>query len=80
MSSLTIKNIPADLCRRLKRVAAEHRRSVNSEVIETLSRTLGPASIPADEFLARARSLRQRIHVTAPDLAALGRIRAEGRA
>ena len=80
MSSITIKNVPADLCRRLKRAASEHRRSVNSEVIETLSRSLAPATVSADEFLARARSLRQRIRVVAPDVSALGRMRMEGRA
>jgi len=80
MSSLTIKNIPADLCRRLKRVAAEHRRSVNSEVIETLSRTLTAGSVSADEFLAKARQLRRRLHVTAPGPDTIARMRAEGRA
>ncbi|MDQ3254247.1 MAG: Arc family DNA-binding protein, partial [Acidobacteriota bacterium] len=33
MATLTIKNLPDDLYQQLKRTAAQHRRSINSEVI-----------------------------------------------
>jgi plasmid stability protein len=35
--NLTIKNIPDTVCEELKRTAAEHRRSLNAEVIEVLA-------------------------------------------
>jgi plasmid stability protein len=79
MPSLTIKNIPSELCQSLKRAAAAHHRSINGEVIEILTRTLAPGHTSPEEFLARARLLRQRIGLRSPGSDALSRMRAEGR-
>ena len=45
MPALTIKNIPEDLYNELKLVAEQHHRSINSEVIVCLKRTLLPKKI-----------------------------------
>ena len=58
-TSLTIKNIPDEIYCRLKEAAQAHHRSVNSEVIACLERTLMPARVSPDEYLARARLIRE---------------------
>jgi plasmid stability protein len=64
MATITLKNIPADLHRELKKRAEEHHRSLNKEIIATLkSATSG--TIPLDptkleESVRRARSLFRR--------------------
>ncbi len=60
MATLTIKNLPRELHKRLKESAAKNRRSVNSEVILRLERSLTSARIDPQEFLERARALRNR--------------------
>ncbi len=61
MANLTIKNVPEKLHRRLKQSAAEHRRSVNSEVIACLERELMSRRVDPEEFLAEVRQLRERL-------------------
>jgi len=74
MATLTIKNIPDELYEELKRSAAQHRRSINSEVIVCLEKALRSTKrIDPDEFLADVRALRQSIpgiFVTDEDLRA----------
>lgn len=60
MTAFTVKNIPEPLYDRLKRAAELHRRSINSEIITRLERSLGVAPAPR-EILAKARDLRERI-------------------
>jgi antitoxin FitA len=60
MATLTIKNIPEKLRRRLKESAARHRRSVNREAITCLEKVLMPDRVDAREFLEKARALRER--------------------
>ena len=59
MATLTIKNIPEPLVRRLKRRAAEHRRSLNLEVITCLEAAAQSVPVDADTLLARARDVRR---------------------
>jgi antitoxin FitA len=61
MATLTIKNIPDELCQRLKERAAEHRRSINGEVTFSLERVLVGNRVDPEEFLERVRGLRQRM-------------------
>ncbi len=71
MPTLTIKNIPERLARRLKQGAAQHRRSVNSEAIACLERVLTCTRVDPEEYLARVRAARARltnIYVTEKDL------------
>ena len=60
MPTLTIKNIPDELYGQLKRTAEQHRRSLNSEVIVRLERSLQGSRRNAGSILARARELRSR--------------------
>ncbi len=60
MPSLTIKNVPAPLVRRLKARAAANRRSMNLEVIACLESVTGTTPIDPEAFLARARAIRSK--------------------
>ena len=60
MRALTVKNIPDDLYQRLKESARANRRSVNSEVIVCIERTLRSRTADPEAVLARARQLRER--------------------
>lgn len=57
-TTLTLKNIPDEVYKRLKGSANAHRRSLNSEAIVCLESVLLPGRIPPAERLARARALR----------------------
>lgn len=61
MANITIKGIPDSLYERLRKSAAAHRRSVNSEVIWCLEKTLRVSRVDHEEFLARADALRERV-------------------
>lgn len=63
MANITVKNIPDELYEGLKERAARSRRSLNSEIIIRLERSLGEAPVDADELLARARAVRERLDV-----------------
>lgn len=60
MPSLTIKSVPDALLEQLKRSAAEHRRSLNSEVLVRLEHSVGGTRVDPDAFLVRVRALQQR--------------------
>jgi plasmid stability protein len=60
MATLTIKNIPNELHHQLKQTAAQHHRSVNSEVITCLERALHAVTVDAQAFINRARDLRKK--------------------
>ena len=61
MRALTIKNIPDELYNELKSVAEQHHRSINSEVIVCLKRSLLPDKVSPLERLHAIRSLRSKI-------------------
>jgi len=61
MANVTVKNVPEDLYRRIKQSAAEHRRSINKEIIHHLDRSLKPKQMDPKAFLARVDSLRNRL-------------------
>ena len=58
MPTLTLKNIPDDLYARLKEAAQAHHRSLNSEILYCVERTLTPHKIDVSEQIAIARALR----------------------
>ena len=60
MPTLTVKNIPDELYDRIKESAAEHRRSINSEIIVCLERALASHRMDPDALLARADAMRER--------------------
>jgi plasmid stability protein len=57
-TTLTLKNIPNDVYKRLKASAETHRRSLNSEAIVCLETVLLPGRVSPGERIARARALR----------------------
>lgn len=60
MPALTIKNIPDELYDRLKEAARVHRRSLNSEILYCVERTLVPYKTDVSTHLAIARRLREK--------------------
>jgi plasmid stability protein len=60
MATLTIKNIPDDLYKRLKQRAEANRRSLNSEVILCIEQAVSSQKIEPEQLLARARQLREK--------------------
>lgn len=58
MATLTIKNIPDVVVRRLKKRASAHRRSLNLEVISLLEAATQAVPFDAEELIARARAVR----------------------
>jgi antitoxin FitA len=59
MATITIKDIPDALYRRLKLNASEHRRSLNKEVIICLEQSTGSVPLDPETFLARAQEIRK---------------------
>jgi len=64
MPAITIKNIPDDLYKELKLVAEQHHRSINSEVIVCLKRTLLPQNISPKDRLSDIRALRSQVQAS----------------
>jgi plasmid stability protein len=60
MATITVKNIPDDVYERLKQSAQANRRSINSEIIVCIERAVSPHVIEPDEWIARARILREK--------------------
>jgi plasmid stability protein len=78
MITLTIKGISKAAHRELKKRAARHGRSLNTEAIAVLEASVqdGPADVPG--LLARARSARAAMKLAAP-AGRLDRFKREGR-
>ena len=74
MATLTLKNVPDDLHRRLKARAEQNHRSLNREAIRCLEASVATTTLPAvDEAFARATAVREQlaadgVWVTAADL------------
>ena len=60
MPALTVKNIPDALYEQLKESARAHRRSLNSEILYCVERTLVPYKFEVSDHLAIARRLREK--------------------
>ncbi len=58
MPAITLKNIPDSLYAQLKTAANVHHRSLNSEILYCVERTLGTHKINAAEHIEMARKLR----------------------
>lgn len=61
MPSLTIKNIPRELHKRLKKRAQLRHRSMNSEVIASLQQSLMIRPVDPEKYLAEVRDARERM-------------------
>ncbi|MBM4384524.1 MAG: plasmid stability protein [Deltaproteobacteria bacterium] len=62
MPSLTLKNVPPDVHRRLKARARRHRMSLNREAIECLREATGVRQVDPEMMLAEIRELRARVN------------------
>ncbi len=60
MPTITLKNISDSLYTKLKAAASVHRRSLNSEILYCVERTLGTYKINASEHIEEARKLREK--------------------
>jgi len=60
-TTLTLKNVPDEVYRRLKAAAEAHRRSLNSEAIVCLESVLIPSRVAVADRLAAARAMRARL-------------------
>jgi len=57
-TTITLKNLPDELYNRLKMAAKANHRSINSEVIACLEKSLVSAQVSPEERLRRTRDLR----------------------
>jgi hypothetical protein len=58
VATFTIKNIPPNLYEKLKQSAEINRRSINSEIIVCIEKSVRSQKIDAENVLAKARKLR----------------------
>ena len=79
MTTVTVKNIPAELYERLKAAARANRRSVNSEIIICIEQAVAAHPVEPEATLARARRLRQLTHATPITDAEFDQAKAAGR-
>lgn len=59
MPTLTLKNIPDDLYAQLKEYARINRRSINSEILVCIEKTVRSNRIAPEPILTKARNLRE---------------------
>jgi len=78
-TTLTLKNIPDDVYRRLKAAAEAHRRSLNGEAIVCLESVLLPGRISPAERVARARAMRATLPRSKFKLRDIDAMKREGR-
>jgi plasmid stability protein len=60
MATITVKNIPDPTYKTLKQLAAEHHRSVNSEIIHLIEKATKSNKIDPNQHLLIAKTLRQK--------------------
>jgi plasmid stability protein len=61
MRAITVKNIPDNLYQRLKQSATENRRSINSEILVCIERTVQTQKHESvNDILTRARQTREK--------------------
>lgn len=61
MASITVKNIPDALYRRLKKRAQKNRRSINNEIINAIEKSLEPHKIDISKLLEDAAGIRRNL-------------------
>lgn len=61
MATLTIKNLPDEIYAALRNTAKQHRRSINSEAIVQLERSVNTPIKDRDELLAEIQEFREKL-------------------
>jgi plasmid stability protein len=79
MTTFTLKGIPDDLYERLKRRAAENRRSINGEMLICLEEALLGGRVNQVEMLAKVDAVRERLNMRPYTQAALNAAKRRGR-
>ena len=79
MPSLTIKNVPEDVHRSLKRQAEVHRRSLNQEILDVLSREARRVPLDVEMFLEDLQRLHGRMKGRCLPAADIDAAKREGR-
>ncbi|MGD8700266.1 MAG: Arc family DNA-binding protein [Gemmatimonadales bacterium] len=79
MVNITLKGIPDDLYRQLKREAADGRRSLNSEIIHRLQASVSAPRIDPEAYLAELATLQRRLRTSRLTDARLAAAKADGR-
>lgn len=64
MSSLTIKNIPENVLKKLKHRAKVNRRSLNSEIVKNLEDIVTSTKIRSDILIEKAKNIRNELSIT----------------
>jgi len=67
MASVTVKNLPDTIYKKLKARAKSNHRSINGEIVNVLAHELNEADFNVAEFLADAEKIRTRIKIAFPD-------------
>jgi len=79
MITITIKGIPRETHRELKKRAAAHGRSLNTEAIAVLESSVRSVPVDVEGVIRRARAARATMKFVASD-AEISRFKREGRA
>ena len=79
MATITVKDIPHELYRRLKTAAASNRRSINREIISRIEQSLRVRRVTANEILARVRLRQAGYEERALSIGEIDAARREGR-
>jgi plasmid stability protein len=79
MKSITVKNIPDAIYERLKESAETNRRSLNSEIIACLERSVVLRRLDVEQIIQRADEIRARIKGPKLKTAEIIRARDRGR-
>lgn len=61
MPSITVKNIPESIYNKIKKQAESQHRSMNSEIIACLEKSVEPERVFPDEILRQARMMRNKV-------------------
>jgi len=79
MATITIKNIPDPTYKTLKQLAAEHHRSINSQVIYLIEKATKSTKIDPNQHLVAARKFREKTKQYIVNDAMLAEMKNEGR-
>ncbi len=78
MKTITLKNIPEELLKKLKELAKDNNRSLNSEIIYILKIIYESGQLSKEEIMEKAHKIRASIHIRLPD-SDIGRAKSDGR-
>lgn len=78
-TNITLKKIPPGLHKDIKASAVRHRRSINSEILAILDEGLRPRRRTANDILASARVIRERLKNVWLDDLKIDQAKREGR-